>query len=192
VKEIIAMTTSYTVFEGDTLLACGTRQTVVRKINARLREGSDGTILVFEDDGGRQIDLDLRESKAEPHPEQLPRGKGRPRLGVVAREVTLLPRHWDWLNAQPGGASAALRLLVDEARRSEAGANSARQSQNAAYHFMSAIAGNLPRYEEAIRALFAADQVSFDAEIADWPGDIRRYAQQLAAGAFESRTRCLD
>ena len=110
----------------------------------------------------------------------------------MAREVTLLPRHWDWLKAQPGGASAALRLLVDEARRSEAGASSARLSQNAAYNFMSAIAGNLPGYEEAIRALFAGNQAGFDGETAGWPADVRSHARQLAAAAFAGGARCLD
>ncbi|MDJ0879353.1 MAG: DUF2239 family protein [Halieaceae bacterium] len=186
------MTARYTAFEDNTLLAAGSRQTIVRKINARMRAGSQGTILVFEDGSGKQIDLDLRASEAGEKPEAPSPGKGRPRLGVVAREVTLLPRHWEWLKAQPGGASAALRLLVDEARRSEAGVNASRHSQNAAYNFMSAIAGNLPGYEEAIRALFAIDQAGFEAETAGWPADIRSHAQQLAAAAFASGARCLD
>lgn len=186
------MTARYTAFEDDRLLASGTRQTIVRRINARMRDGDQGAILVFEDDSGRQIDFDLREAASESGPNTARAGKGRPRLGVVAREVTLLPRHWDWLKAQPGGASAALRLLVDEARRSEAGANSSRHAQNAAYNFMSAIAGNLPGYEEAIRALFAANQSGFDTETADWPADVREHARKLAAAAFEQGARCLD
>ncbi len=75
-----------------------------------------------------------------------PRGRGRPKLGVVAREVTLLPRHWDWLNAQPGGASVALRKLVEQARRANGDADRARAAREAAYHFMSAMAGDLPAF----------------------------------------------
>ena len=96
-------------------------------------------------------------------------GAGRPKLGVVAREVTLLPRHWDWLDAQPGGASVALRKLVEEARRATGDADRARAARDAAYHFMSAMAGNLPTFEEASRALFAGDRRRLAALIAPGP-----------------------
>ncbi len=104
---------------------------------------------------------------------EAPRGPGRPRLGVVAREVTLLPRHWDWLNGQPGGASVALRKLVEEARRVNEGRDRLRRSQESAYRFMSAMAGNLPGFEEAARALFASDGVRFELLIRRWPKDVR-------------------
>ena len=109
-----------------------------------------------------------------------PRGRGRPRLGVVAREVTLLPRHWEWLGAQPGGASVALRKLVEAARRSSGDLDRSRAARDAAYHFMSAMAGNLPGFEEASRALFADDRRQFVALIAGWPGDIRDHIVKLA------------
>ena len=109
-----------------------------------------------------------------------PRGRGRPKLGVVAREVTLLPRHWDWLAAQPGGASVALRKLVDEARRASGDKDRSAQARDAAYHFMSAMAGNLPQFEEASRALFADDRRRFTGLIADWPADIRDHIVKLA------------
>ena len=109
-----------------------------------------------------------------------PRGRGRPRLGVVAREVTLLPRHWDWLGLQPGGASVALRRLVEEARRASGDRDRVRAAQDAAYCFISAIAGNLPGFEEAARALFAYDRRRFADLIAGWPEDVRDYAIQLA------------
>ena len=92
-----------------------------------------------------------------------PRGRGRPKLGVVAREVTLLPRHWDWLNSQSGGASVALRKLVEAARLAGDDKDRTRHAQEAAYRFMTALAGNLPGYEEATRALYAADPARFDA-----------------------------
>lgn len=113
-----------------------------------------------------------------------PRGPGRPKLGVVAREVTLLPRHWDWLNGQPGGASVALRKLVEEARRANEGKDRLRRAQENAYRFMSAMAGNEPGFEEATRALFAGDRARFDEETKAWPEDVREHARKVAATAF--------
>ncbi|MGB6081560.1 MAG: DUF2239 family protein, partial [Xanthobacteraceae bacterium] len=103
-----------------------------------------------------------------------------PKLGVVAREVTLLPRHWDWLSMQPGGASVALRKLVEEARRRNGDHDRARMARDAAYHFMSTMAGNLPGFEEASRALFASDRHRFAELIASWPPDIRDHIVKLA------------
>jgi hypothetical protein len=102
----------------------------------------------------------------------------------VAREVTLLPRHWDWLSAQPGGASVALRKLVDEARRARAGDDASRAAQERAYRFLQAIAGDLPRYEEALRALFAGREAGFVEAMAGWPADVRSHARRLAEGAW--------
>ncbi len=113
-----------------------------------------------------------------------PRAAGRPRLGVVAREVTLLPRHWEWLSVQPGGASAALRRLIDKARKDNKSADSRRAASERSYKFMSAIAGHQPQFEEAARALFAGDAVRFAGHVADWPPDVRTYLMQLAEAAF--------
>ena len=113
-----------------------------------------------------------------------PRSPGRPRLGVVAREVTLLPRHWEWLALQPGGASVALRKLVDEARRARGAQDASRAAQERTYRFLTAIAGNLPEYEEALRALFAGRLDGFATAMEAWPDDIRHYALELAAPAF--------
>ena len=113
-----------------------------------------------------------------------PRAAGRPRLGVVAREVTLLPRHWEWLSVQPGGASAALRRLIDKARKDNKSADSQRAASERSYKFMSAIAGDQPQFEEAARALFAGDAVRFAGHVADWPPDVRTYLMQLAGAAF--------
>ena len=113
-----------------------------------------------------------------------PRAAGRPRLGVVAREVTLLPRHWEWLSVQPGGASAALRRLIDKARKDNKSADSRRAASERSYKFMSAIAGDQPQFEEAARALFAGDAVRFAGHVADWPPDVRTYLMQLAGAAF--------
>ena len=178
----------FTAFDGHRRLAAGSRAELVAAINARLAEQPEATILVFDDATGAQVDLDLRGSGdrgAAPVPATSDaRGPGRPKLGVVAREVTLLPRHWEWLAKQPGGASVTLRKLVEEARRANPGAADAREAQERAYRFMSAMAGNLPDFEEATRALFAKDRKRFEKLIREWPRDVRDYADALAAGAF--------
>jgi hypothetical protein len=123
-----------------------------------------------------------REATAPASPAEAagPRGRGRPKLGVVPKEVTLLPRHWDWLNTQPGGASVTLRRLVEDARRHGAAKDRARMAQERAYYFMLAIAGDLPGYEEATRALFAGDHARLAQQIAGWPEDVRAHALRLA------------
>ena len=133
--------------------------------------GEDG-LLCFEDQTGRQVDFNWRD------PVSAAPGPGRPKLGVVSREISLLPRHWEWLELQPNGASAAIRRLVDQARAQPSEAM--RQRREAAGRFLTAMAGNRPGYEEATRALYAGDLERFIALIAEWPGDIREYAAQLA------------
>jgi uncharacterized protein len=156
------------------------------EVAVAVKDLPQGSYLVFDDATGRQVDLDIRgtpdEISIRYSGESLSeaRGRGRPRLGVVAREVTLLPRHWDWLNSQPGGASVALRKLVEEARRTSGDRDRVRAAQESAYSFMAAVAGNLPGFEEAIRALFAYDRRRFGELIAVWPEDVRDYAIQLA------------
>ena len=181
----------FTAFEGLRRLASGPLADVVLAIR-RATQLASGPIAVFSDSTGRAVDLDLRGSDDEVRarldepappnaaPETAPRGRGRPKLGVVAREVTLLPRHWEWLNAQPGGASVALRKLVDEARRASGDKDRLRAARDAAYHFMSAMAGDFPGFEEASRALFADDRRRFASQIAAWPDDIRDHLVKLA------------
>lgn len=113
-------------------------------------------------------------------------GPGRPRLGVVAREVTLLPRHWEWLSSQPGGASVALRKLVDQAKKSSQHQDNVRLAQEASYRFMSAMAGSLADFEEAARALFAADQTRFEDLIAPWPPELITHLRHLAQPALSA------
>jgi uncharacterized protein len=179
------MTEIFTAFEGARRLASGPLAEIALAIKAITRPVAN-PIQVFSDATGRPIDLDLRGSTAEiaarhgAGEEATPRGRGRPKLGVVAREVTLLPRHWEWLNAQPGGASVALRKLVDAARRTSGDAERQRTAREAAYHFMSAMAGDFPGFEEASRALFAADRRRFAGLIAAWPADIRDHVVRLA------------
>jgi hypothetical protein len=184
---------TFTAFEGQRRLASGPLSEVALAVKRAERRAAE-RVAIFSDATGRAIDLDLRGSDDEivarlpatpspGAPEEAPsepRGRGRPKLGVVAREVTLLPRHWEWLNAQPGGASVTLRKLVEAARRANGDKDRNRAARDAAYHFMSAMAGNLPGFEEATRALFADDRRRFTALIAAWPDDVRDHIVRLA------------
>ena len=196
-----------TAFQGTSRIARGPLIDVALAVKAAMDSNpASASFLTFDDATGRVVDLDLRGSTADivgrlterartadrPGRPALPpdagdesatRGRGRPRLGVVAREVTLLPRHWEWLAQQPGGASQALRRLVDEARRADGGRSRERAAQAAAYTFLAAIAGDLAGYEEAIRALFASDRDRFGELTLGWPPDIRSYAQAILAEA---------
>ena len=182
---------TFTAFEGRRRLLSGPLAEVALAVKQAEQRASE-RVAIFSDATGRPLDLDLRGSDHEilarlpatPGPAELeaapPRGRGRPKLGVVAREVTLLPRHWEWLNAQPGGASVALRKLVEAARRANGDKDRSRAARDAAYHFMSAMAGDLPHFEEASRALFADDRRRFTSLIASWPDDIRDHIARLA------------
>ncbi|MEL7719971.1 DUF2239 family protein [Citromicrobium bathyomarinum] len=202
-----------TAFAGHSLLASGPLNLVALAVRKAEREGADGPLLVFDDASGRVIDLDLRGSEADvlarladrgavrPGPARArdkPRGRGRPKLGVVGREVTLLPRHWDWLEQQPGSASQVIRRLIDAARREEGGAAVAARPADSVhpvhptrpvprrvraertYRVMTDLAGDQPGYEEALRALFVGDDAALAANIADWPGDVAAYVHRLA------------
>lgn len=177
-----------TAFAGLQCVARGAQHQLLAQLHAR-SAAPDVPVLVFNDLTGALVDVDLRPQGSLPVVPDAPaspptRTVGRPRLGVVAREVTLLQRHWDWLNRQPGGASVALRKLVEEARRIHHGQDIVRESREAAYRFMSAIASNLEGFEEAARALFAGDQTRFAALVAPWPEDVGTYLQTLAAASW--------
>ncbi|WP_059412218.1 DUF2239 family protein [Cupriavidus basilensis] len=198
----------YTAFEGSRRIAAGPLAQVARQVRQRFADQPVAGVLIFCDDDCQQAEVDFRGSAAEvaariaaaeqaasavattvtavaPADEAgAPRGPGRPRLGVVAREVTLLPRHWEWLGAQPGGASVVLRKLVDEARRAGAGKDRIRHAQEAGYRFMAAAAGGEANFEEVARALFAGDRARFDQMLAPWPADLRGYLAQRAEAAF--------
>jgi hypothetical protein len=190
---------AYIAFEGDRRIASGDLREVARAAKQTLNRRDDASVLVFDDASSGPIEIDFRGTVdevlarlpeltrgavASDDAPSAPRGPGRPKLGVVAREITLLPRHWDWLAQQPGGASVAIRRLVEEARRIGEGKDGLRQAREAAYRFMSVMAGNKPHYEDAIRALFAGDRERFEELIAGWPADVRDHASQLAERAF--------
>lgn len=163
-----------TAFLGDEVVARGDRAAVTRELE-HLYPADHGSIRVFEDGSGRVVDLDYWDAAASAAP---PRPRGRPSLGVTAREVTLLPRHWEWLSRQPGGASAAIRRLVEDSARKVPGP---REKRDSAYRFLSHMCGDRPGYEEALRALYRGEDERFRALIAPWPEAIRTYAGELLA-----------
>jgi hypothetical protein len=166
------VSSNVTAFQSGREIASGERDAVTRLLKER-DPVERSSILVFEDETGRVTDLDYENVL-----QAVQRGAGRPKLGVQAREVTLLPRHWEWLARQPGGASGTLRRLVEEARR---GGRSERERRDAAYHFMQASCGDWPGYEEALRALYKGEDGTFQSLIAGWPEDARRYIGKLLA-----------
>lgn len=172
-------------FAGSNLIAAGPLAQVALHVHAQA--ATDCPVLVFSDDTGRVVDLDLRGTREDvaqryaeaTPPQEAPKGRGRPKLGVVPREITLLPRHWEWLASQQGGASQTLRRLVDEARKADGGRTQAKTAQERTYRFVTALAGDLPDYEEAVRALFASDRAALDRHMQAWPADVRQYALRL-------------
>ena len=201
----MATSSGYIAFEGNKRIAAGPLAQVALKAREAIEARAQTRILVFDQATSEQVDFDYRgtpeqmlqrlaplsgipSAHAEPPPANstAPAGPGRPKLGVVAREVTLLPRHWEWLGGQPGGASVALRKLVEQAKRANQSTDAVRAAQEATYRFMSAMAGDLGGFEEAARALFAADRGRFDALIAPWPSDIRTHLQHLAGVALDA------
>lgn len=191
-----------TVFSEEKCFASGDLATV---IDALLPLSKISTYLIFNDHTGKAIEIDLRGTTQEIYARTLktypnlkdhvissapdieikdetaPRGRGRPKLGVVAKEITLLPRHWEWLAEQSSGASAAIRRLVDEARKQHTRRDAAKKAHERTYQFMMAVAGNLPLYEEALRALFANDTKALATCIAGWPSDTRNYIEKLSS-----------
>jgi hypothetical protein len=187
---------AWIAFAGAKRLASGSPQDVAASVKAFVDGGGEDAVLVFDAASSEPVELDLRGSaaavlkrvsagdsgSARSAPAKA-RAPGRPKLGVTAREVTLLPRHWDWLGAQPGGASVALRKLVERALRANGDEERIRQAREAAYRFMTAMAGNAPGYEEALRALFAGEHAQLRRIVAKWPADVREHALALALGS---------
>ncbi|MBK1666367.1 hypothetical protein CKO38_06880 [Rhodospirillum rubrum] len=193
------LSTPCTAFDGSRRLLSGPLIEVALAVKTAADGGAPGPLRMFDDTSGRAVALDLRGGKSDlvsrlvaaaplPPPQATssspaaasPRGRGRPKLGVVAREVTLLPRHWDWLAAQPGGASAVLRDLVEEATSRDGLRQRALLSREAAHRFVLAMAGDLPGHEEAARALLVGEDALFAERSQAWPADIRQHAQALA------------
>ena len=197
VKTVMVKPRSYIAFEDSTRIATGDLQQVAMKVKETMDLQPAAAVLVFNSETSEVVELDLRgtlkdvlrkltptEKNDAKSGEQPPQGRGRPKLGVVAREVTLLPRHWDWLNRQSGGASVALRKLVEEALRTHSKKDQVETGRAYAYRFMSVMAGDLPGFEEAARALFSGNELQFNAMVASWPADVQGHAKELAAATF--------
>jgi len=195
--------TRCTAFMGTKAIASGDVRDVALKAKAAIDRYKWAQVLIFDDITSALVEVDFRGSAADvlkriddqaasathasepPETDGETRRPGRPKLGVVGREVTLMPRHWDWLASQPGGASVTLRKLVEQARRANQGTDRKRRAQESAYRFLSAMAGNEPGFEEALRSLFAGKRKRFDQIVEPWPIDVREHAKKLAAVAFE-------
>lgn len=184
---------AFIAFDQQRQIACGALADVVRATKQALDDGSNGPLLIFDAHNSRRVEIDLRGTPEQvlarignraPAARPAPRGPGRPKLGVVPREVTLLPRHWEWLGRQPGGASASLRRLVEQARRGNDGRARAHQAMESVERFMLAMVGDLNGYEEVSRAFYRGDQAHFAALVADWPADVRHHLQALAEVAW--------
>jgi hypothetical protein len=191
-------------FAGANRIASGQLELVALKAKELIDRNDSASILIFDGVTSEQVEIDFRGSAEQVlqrlsateavaaaaatsvDAQETARGPGRPKLGVVGREVTLLPRHWAWLNQQPGGASVALRKLVEDAKRRSEERDQVRKAQEYAYRFMSAMAGNQANFEEATRAFFAGDQSRFEELSEPWQIDIRDHARTLAARAFAS------
>jgi uncharacterized protein len=182
-------TPMFLAYSGSKCICRGSLEEVRLAVNKAIADKANQklpTPWIFNATTGELIDIDLEVPINDVPANEAPiaTGPGRPRLGVVAREVTLLPRHWDWLKAQPGGASVALRKLVEVARKQSSSADDARMAQAALYKFMSSMAGNLANFEEASRALFAFDKEKFLQLIEKWPTDVVEQLNLMSATVF--------
>ncbi len=190
-------------FEGSRCIARGKMREVAVAVKAHIDSSPDASILLFDEDTAHIVEVDFRGDASDvlaridgmlasaaaardgaEKGEKERRGPGRPKLGVVSREVTLLPRHWEWLSTQPGGASVTLRKLVEAARKANSGKDRIRSAQEITYRFMNAVGGDFPGYEEALRALYAPDAARFASLVAEWPEDVREHVLRFARSAF--------
>jgi len=180
-------TSTYTVFAGERLLVAGDLPTILARTKLHLDGADPAGVLIFEDESGRQVEFDFTGTPQEVLEREAPRprsGPGRPKLGVVSREVSLLPRHWDWLEREPNGISAALRRLVEEASKREPDRQRARRARDATSKVMTVLAGNRPGFEEALRALYAKEEERFAKLVRKWPVDVRKHLTRLAEPSF--------
>lgn len=186
------MNSSYLAFSDAQCIARGVLPDLALQVWRYAQDYPQANVLVFEQESSQRLELDVRGSAAEVFARYRAQPQtpavatvGRPKLGVVAREVTLLPRHWEWLASQPGGASVTLRKLVEEAKRKSEPADKIRLAQEAVYRFISVLAGDYVGYEEALRALYAADAHTFGNKVQHWPADVREHALYLAKNALD-------
>jgi hypothetical protein len=185
---------SYTAFGNGKLIVHGGLDEVVLKIKRWNDKNTTGSLLVFNDFTGKTMEFDLRGSEKDvlqriemflPQETVVAAGPGRPKLGVVTREVSLLPQHWEWLASQPEGASGALRKLVEGAKKNLVMKETVKQVQERTYKIMSILAGDFPQYEEALRSLYRKNEETFKQHIATWTPDIKDYVMKTAEPVFD-------
>lgn len=183
---------TYTAFEEFKIVSQGTLDDVAISVKHRLKEQGSSNILIFSDSTGRQIDLDLSGTDKQvldrlkvftTSSVQTQSGAGRPKLGVLPREISLLPSHWEWLLNQEGGSSAVIRNLIDEKMKTQL-IHKNKIAQERTYKFLSAHAGNLPSFEDAVRFLYRKDKKKFMDQISGWPKDVLKYTLSLSSDAF--------
>jgi len=181
------MEKTYAAFAGERLLAAGELEAVLTKVKHKLDKDGIEQLLIFEEQTGRQADFDWSGTLEEVLERELPKpalqGPGRPKLGVVSREISLLPAHWAWLEEQPNGISAALRRLVDEASKRDPDKQRARKAREATGRFMTALAGDRPNFEEAMRALYAGERDKVESLTQRWPKSIRAQIERMMGWA---------
>lgn len=188
---------TYTAFEDHKILSQGSLEDVVLKVKKRLEKSPESQIVIYSDITGKSMDFNFQGSEKEvlkrleiyTTPEtdnqgSASTGPGRPKLGVISREVSLLPKHWEWLATQSGGASNTLRKLVEESMKKTSGTLTVKTAQERTYKFMSVEAGDLENYEEALRALYRKDKERFTSEIKAWPRDVQKHIFELAKPVF--------
>lgn len=194
---------TYTAFEGDKLVCKGDLPDVILRLKRRMGKAENSAVLIFSDATGNTMDFNFQGTEkdvlkrleifsgddAPDIPVAEPAGPGRPRLGVVSREVSLLPRQWEWLASQSGGASAILRRLVDEERKRSIGGDTVKKHQERTYKFISVMAGDMKGYEDALRALYRKDQKSFNLHTGEWSPDVKAHALRLAKPVFEGSAK---
>jgi uncharacterized protein len=180
---------SYMVFAGSQVLVSGDLRSILVQTKEYMDSEAEVPVLIFEEQTGKQVDFNFQGTLAEILARELPVkpvGPGRPKLGVISREVSLLPRHWEWLEQQPNGISAALRRLIEEARKRAPGKERARLMREAVSRVMTALAGNLPDYEESLRALYAKDHARLFVLISKWPTGVRAYVERVVNEAMKA------
>lgn len=186
---------TYTAFEDHKILSKGSLEDVVLKVKKRFEKSPASQIVIYSDATGKSMDFNFHGSEKEvlkrlevyTTPESataVSSGPGRPKLGVISREVSLLPKHWEWLATQSGGASNTLRKLVEESMKKTSGVNTVKTAQERTYKFMSVEAGDLENYEEALRALYRKDKERFSSEIKTWPRDVQKHIIELSKAVF--------
>lgn len=180
---------SYTAFVGHRLLVAGPLESLLSGVKTYLDKDGRENVLIFEDQTGKQVEFDfegtLDQVLSRELPEPAPTGPGRPKLGVTSREISLLPRHWEWLEQQPQGISAALRRLVEETMKREPNKEKARRKREAAAKLMWGLCGDLPGFEEASRALYAKDLEGFEGQVRKWPKDARTHLIKMLRDAAD-------